>query len=112
MASSSNSAPRSRRLQRWIAFFLLSMLVPPLLMSLSWIWPGAIAVIQTGTCPPVPPDIPAHTCSLVQYLTRMTVSLWAFMGHLVTWISWFVVNIILWGVGMFGVALIRNLRSE
>lgn len=88
------------------------MILPPLLMSLSWIMPGAIAVVQTGICPPTPPDIPAHSCSLGQYLTRMTVGLWALMGHLITWMSWFVVNFLLWGLGLFGVALYRNLRAD
>lgn len=112
MAWGSRSASRSPRIQRWITCFLLSMVVPPLLMSLSWILPGAIEVIQTGTCPPALPDIPAHPCSLPQYLTRMTIGLWALMGHLATWMSWIVVNFLLWVVGMFGVALIRNWRSE
>jgi len=88
------------------------MIVPPLLISLSWIWPGAVEVIQTGTCPPAPPDIPAQPCSLTQYLLRMTVGVWALMGHLATWMAWIVVNFILWALGLFGVALIRNLRSE
>ncbi|MEM9817022.1 MAG: hypothetical protein AAF827_11570 [Cyanobacteria bacterium P01_D01_bin.6] len=112
MAANSRSIQRSPRLQRWISLFLISMIVPPLLMSLSWILPGAITVVQTGTCPPAPPDIPAHACSLGQYLTRMTIGLWALMGHLVTWMAWFVANFILWGIGLFSVALYRNWRSN
>ncbi|WP_204141843.1 hypothetical protein [Halomicronema sp. CCY15110] len=112
MASGARSGRRSPPLNRWIALFLLSMLGPPLLMSLSWILPGAIAVIQTGSCPPAPPDIPAYPCSLGQYLVRMTVGAWALMGHLLTWMAWFAVNFVLWGVGLFGVALYRNWRSH
>lgn len=112
MALGSQPVQRSPRQQRWIGFFLLSMILPPLLMSLSWILPGAITVIQSGTCPPAPPDIPAHPCSLGQYLIRMTVGVWALMGHLLTWMAWVVVNFMLWGIGLFGVALYRNLRSH
>lgn len=112
MASNFQSRQRSPRLQRWISLFLLSMIVPPLLMSLSWIFPGALTVLQTGMCPPAPPDIPAHPCSLGQYLTRMTVGSWALLGHLVTWMAWVVTNFVLWGIGLFGVALYRNWRAD
>ncbi|MEM6518475.1 MAG: hypothetical protein AAF892_10185 [Cyanobacteria bacterium P01_D01_bin.71] len=112
MASDFSPVRRSPRTQRWILLFLLSMIVPPLMMSLSWILPGAITVVQTGTCPPAPPDIPAHPCTIGQYLTRMTIGLWALMGHLVTWMSWVVMNFILWGVGLFSVALYRNWRAD
>lgn len=104
--------PRSHRIRLWLWLFVLSMLLPPLAMSIAWILPGAIAVIQTGTCPPAPPDIPAHACSLGEYLLRMTVGVWALMGHLVTWMAWFAVNFVLWGVGLFAVAFYRNLRSD
>jgi hypothetical protein len=80
-------------------------------MSLSWILSGAIAVLETGTCPPAPPDIPATPCSLGEYLLRMALGVWALMGHLMTWMFWIVVNFILWGIGLFAVAFYRNLRS-
>lgn len=112
MASGAKPAGRSRSIQRWLAFFLASMIVPPLMMSLAWILPGAIAVGQTGTCPPAPPDIPAYSCSLGEYLLRMTVGTWALMGHLVTWMAWVVVNFILWGLALFAIAFYRNLRSD
>lgn len=111
MGQSREPRPRAPRIQRWIWLFLLSMIGPPLLMSLAWIWPGAIAVIQTGTCPAAPPDIPPTPCSLGAYLLRMTIGVWALMGHLITWMSWIVVNFILWGLGLLGVAFYRNWRS-
>ncbi len=87
------------------------MFLPPLLMSVSWIWPGAIAVIKTGMCPSAPPDIPPYPCTLSDYLLRMTVGVWALMAHLVTWMAWVVFNFLLWGVGLFATAFYRNLRS-
>ena len=112
MGLGSNATSRSRRWPKWTWLFLLSMVLPPLLMSTAWILPGALQVLQTGTCPPAPPDIPPHPCSLGTYLIRMTVGLWALMGQLATWLSWFVANLVLWGVGLFGVALYRNWRSD
>jgi len=105
-----SSARRSPPIKLWLGLFLLSMIVPPLLMSLSWILPGTLAVLETGTCPPAPPDIPAMPCSLGEYLFRMTFGVWALMGHLMTWMSWIAVNFILWGIGLLAVAFYRNLR--
>jgi hypothetical protein len=111
MGSRMPPTSRSPRLQLWLGLFLLSMFVPPLLMSVAWIWPGAVTVIQTGTCPPAPPDIPAYPCSLGEYLARMTWGAWALMAHLITWMAWVVVNFILWGVGLLAIALYRHVRS-
>jgi hypothetical protein len=88
------------------------MVVPPLIMSVGWVLPGAIAVVQTGTCPVFAPDLPAYPCSVWEYLFRKTVGLWALMGHLITWTSWIMFNFVLWGVGLLAVGLYRNLRSS
>ncbi|MDB9528309.1 hypothetical protein PN498_20120 [Oscillatoria sp. CS-180] len=109
---SETRARRSLFTRKWVWLFLTSAIVPPLLMSITWIWPGALSVIQTGTCPPSPPDIPAYPCSLGEYLFRNLFSLWIFMGHLITWMGWFVVNFILWGIGLLGVGLYRSWQSR
>jgi len=106
------SPPRSRRPRRWIWLFLISLVLPPLIVSAAGVIPGAITVIQTGTCPPSPPDIPAYPCSLWEYLWRMIFGVWAFVAHFFIWLTWAVINFVLWGVGLFSVALYRSLRSE
>lgn len=68
-------------------------------------------MIQTGICPPSAPDVPAYPCGLGEYLFRMTLGVWALMGHLVTWIAWFVANFIFWGLGLLGVGIYRSLRE-
>lgn len=112
MDRSVTSRSRSRHTPRWVGLFLASMFLPPLLMSATWILPGAIAVMQTGTCPAAPPDIPPYPCSLGEYLARMTFGAWALMAHLLTWMGWFVANFVFWGLSLFVVALYRNLRSD
>ena len=109
---SARGVRRSPPKPAWAWLFLLSMVIPPLVMSVAWLLPGAIAVIQTGTCPPAPPDIPAYPCSLAEYLWRMTFGLWALMAHLVTWIAWIAFNFVLWGLGLVAVAFYRNWRSD
>jgi hypothetical protein len=103
---------RSLRFRRWLLLFLTSLVIPPLGMSFAWVIPGAMTVVQTGICPPSPPDIPAYPCSLGEYLFRMTFGIWALTAHLLTWISWVIVDFILWGIGLFAIAFYRNLRSD
>ena len=98
--------------QWWIRLFLLSTVLPALLLSITWILPGAIEVAQTGACPPSPTDVVPRVCSVGEYILRMTFSLWAILGHLLIWMGWIVTNVLLWIVGLIAVAIYRSLRSD
>lgn len=82
--------------------FVLSIWIPPILFISINLIAGAIQVVQTGMCPSAPPDIPAYACSLGDYLGRMTMGIWALMGHLTLVIAWALIDMCLWAFG-FGV---------
>ncbi|MEL6382846.1 MAG: hypothetical protein AAFQ89_10305 [Cyanobacteria bacterium J06626_18] len=113
LAETRSQEQRSRqRRQRWIRLFLLSAVLPALLLSISWIVPGALEVAQTGECPPTPTDVLPRVCSVGDYIFRRTFSLWAIVGHLLIWSGWIATNVLLWIVGIVAVAFYRSLRSD
>ncbi len=61
---------------------------PPATVSLILVGSGLPSVLQTGLCPPAPPDIPSYPCTAFDYLLRMTVSPFALMGHIAVGIAW------------------------
>ena len=108
----SNRLTRSRPRQRWVPWFLLSLVLPALLLSIAWVVPGALEVAQTGECPASPADVAPRVCSVGDYILYRTFNLWALMGHLFIWMGWAVVNLVLWAVALVAIALYRTLRSD
>lgn len=102
--------PRST--SRRIAWLLLaaSFLVP-LLISAGTVAAGVPEVVATGMCPAAPPDVPAYSCTVLDYVMRMTVGPWALMGHFAVWSVWcgFVVLV---GSGLLLVRSIGDLRRK
>ncbi|MEM9005993.1 MAG: hypothetical protein AAGE59_21020 [Cyanobacteria bacterium P01_F01_bin.86] len=83
LEASQSLRQRSRQQrQRWLRLFLLASVFPALMLSISWIVPGAMVVAQTGVCPPAPTDVLPRACSVGDYFLRMTLSPWAIVGHL------------------------------
>jgi hypothetical protein len=76
--------------RRWIrmALALALWIGPPAAVSLILVGSGVPAVLQTGMCPPAPPDIPSYPCTAFDYLMRMTVSPFALVGHIAIGIAW------------------------
>jgi hypothetical protein len=77
-------------MKHWRTVALLGVLwiAPPALVSLVSIVSGLPAVLETGLCPPAPPDIPAYPCTAIEYVARMAVGPWALMGHLAVVLVW------------------------
>ena len=69
---------------RWL---MLAMAVPCLVSLLMAGW-GLPAVVSTGLCPPAPPDILAYPCTPLDYVMRMTLGPWSFIGHVLIWMVW------------------------
>lgn len=83
---------------------------PPLLLSAAWVLPGAWDMAASGACPAAP-DATPHPCSVGDYLWRMTLGLPALLGHGFMWITWWVLNLGLWGLGLVLVAIYRQHRA-
>ena len=103
-----NPLTRSRSPQRWVPWFLLSAILPALLLSIAWVVPGALEVAQTGECPTSPTDVLPRACSVGDYIVSRTFNLLALMGHLFIWTGWAITNLVLWAVALVAIALYRS----
>jgi hypothetical protein len=76
--------------RRWlpVALALALWIGPPMAVSFILVGSGVPSVLQTGMCPPAPPDIPSYPCTAFDYLMRMTVSPFALVGHVAIGIAW------------------------
>ena len=84
MAGVPHNQSRLPKLAAWMGI----LLVPPLLINVFILLPGALHVAQTGICPAAPPDLPAYPCSVENYVIRMTLGPWALPGQLLLLFGW------------------------
>jgi hypothetical protein len=82
--------------------WLLWVFLPPLLINVAVLWDSAALVLETGQCPPAPPDIPAYPCTLGDFILRMTLGPFAIMGQFLILTAWLIIGLPaslgLWGV--------------
>ena len=75
-----------KKILLYVAFYI----VPPFIVHLLFIGPDMLEVLETGMCPPAPPDIPAYKCSIGDFYLRMSVGPWAMVANFLIFGSWFV----------------------
>jgi hypothetical protein len=99
--------------QKWLVImaWMGLLLLPPLLINVWLLLPGALEVAQTGICPPAPPDIPEYPCTPADYVLRMTLGPWTLPLQLLMLFGWIGV-VVPTGAGLY--FLVRRLvhRSE
>jgi hypothetical protein len=93
---------------RWLLLALLSWSLPWLAVELALLGPDLWVVLTDGMCPSGPPDVSAYPCTVPEYLLRMFLGPFAFIGQVMLTGAWS----ILWACGALGVAGVRALLGR
>lgn len=84
MHGSSGNQQKWRDRAIWTGILLL----PPILINVYFLLPGAFQVSQTGICPSPLLDRQAYPCSPVDYLISMTLAPWSLPMQLLLLFGW------------------------
>lgn len=93
---------------RWLLLLAASWLLPWLAAELALLGPDLWVVLTEGMCPSGPPDVSAYPCSVPEFLLRMFLGPFAFIGQVMLTGAWTVV----WGCGVVGVGAVRLLARR